>query len=37
MVTDSSQVVEEELSTGVSYSIQDIDNAIKNKGLLQSE
>ena len=36
-VTDSSQVVEEELSTGANYSIQDIDNAIRNKGLLQSE
>ena len=31
------EVVEEELSTGTNYSIQDIDNAIKNKGLLQSE
>lgn len=31
------EVIEEELSTGASYSIQDIDNAIKNKGLLQSE
>lgn len=37
-VTDLGQeVVEEELSTGANYSIQDIDNAIRNKGLLQSE
>lgn len=33
----SQEVVEEGLSTGASYSIQDIDNAIRNKGLLQSE
>lgn len=33
----SQEVVEEELSTGANYSIQDIDNAIRNKGLLQSE
>ena len=33
----SQEVVKEELSTGASYSIQDIDNAIRNKGLLQSE
>ena len=37
-VTDLGQeVVKEELSTGASYSIQEIDNAIRNKGLLQSE
>lgn len=35
-VTDTSQVVAaKEGDVGASYSIQDIDNAIKNRGLLQ--
>lgn len=37
VANSSQEVVEGELSTGASYNIQEIDNAIKNKGLLQSE